>query len=89
MCCLSSESLFTEVQVLSLYGIPSLAINGNMSFEQRDQRIRDLYDDDNDARVLIFSSVGSAGLNLAIADVVVFFVSVLYTIGIQFLIHII
>ncbi|KAF9441652.1 hypothetical protein P691DRAFT_683240 [Macrolepiota fuliginosa MF-IS2] len=59
--------------VLSLYGIPSLAINGKISFSQRDKRIKELYGDSNPARVLIFSSVGSAGLNLSIADVVIFF----------------
>ncbi|KAJ3566666.1 hypothetical protein NP233_g6855 [Leucocoprinus birnbaumii] len=58
--------------VLSLHGIPSLAINGNISLEERDRRVKQLYDDNNDFRVLIFSSVGSVGLNLAIADVVIF-----------------
>ncbi len=62
-------------QVLSLYGVPSLAVTGKIPFEQRDKRIKDLYDDTHPARVLIFSSVGSAGLNLSIADVVIFFVS--------------
>lgn len=55
--------------------MPSLAINGKTRFDQRDQQIKRLRDDKNDARILIFSSVGSAGLNLSIADVVVFFVS--------------
>ncbi|RDB19056.1 Transcription regulatory protein SNF2 [Hypsizygus marmoreus] len=43
--------------VLRLYGIASLAINGKVTFD----------------KVFIFSSVGSAGLNLAVADVVIFF----------------
>ncbi|KAF9442094.1 P-loop containing nucleoside triphosphate hydrolase protein [Macrolepiota fuliginosa MF-IS2] len=59
--------------VLQLYGVKSLAINGKISFDQRDKRVKELYSDRNPARVLIFSSVGSAGLNLAIADIVIFF----------------
>lgn len=46
-----------------------------MTFDKRDKQIRDLHDDNHPARVLIFSSVGSAGLNLAVADIVVFHVS--------------
>jgi hypothetical protein len=53
-----------------------LAINGKISFEKRDNIVKDFYDDRHPGRVLIFSSVGSAGLNLSIADVVIFFVSV-------------
>ncbi|KAJ3564157.1 hypothetical protein NP233_g8477 [Leucocoprinus birnbaumii] len=59
--------------VLWLYGISSLTINGQMSFDQRDKCVKDFYSEKNETRVLIFSSVGSAGLNLAIADVVIFF----------------
>ncbi|KAJ3566667.1 hypothetical protein NP233_g6859 [Leucocoprinus birnbaumii] len=60
-------------QVLKLYGVSSLAINGQMSFDKRDACITKLHDPKSEERVLIFSSVGSAGLNLAIADVVIFF----------------
>ncbi|KAF9447919.1 hypothetical protein P691DRAFT_670489 [Macrolepiota fuliginosa MF-IS2] len=59
--------------VLRLYGIKSLAISGKIPFSERDKRVKALYDDTNPARVLIFSSVGSAGLNLSISDVVIFF----------------
>ncbi|KAF8054482.1 P-loop containing nucleoside triphosphate hydrolase protein [Lyophyllum atratum] len=59
--------------VLELHGVPSLTLNGKMSVEQRNKHVRDFYNDAHPARVLIFSSVGSAGLNLAIADVVIFF----------------
>ncbi|KAJ3560425.1 hypothetical protein NP233_g10845 [Leucocoprinus birnbaumii] len=59
--------------VLSLYSIKSLAINGAIPLEERDKRVKQLYDDDNDYRVLIFSSVGTVGLNLAVADTVIFF----------------
>jgi TATA-binding protein-associated factor len=37
--------------------------------------VRDFHDDKNPVRVLIISSVGSAGLNLSVADMVIFFVS--------------
>ncbi|KAJ3563513.1 hypothetical protein NP233_g8897 [Leucocoprinus birnbaumii] len=67
----SMASLFQNV--LGLYGVPSLTINGQMTFQQRDQCIKKFHDPKNEERVLIFSSVGSAGLNLAIADVVIFF----------------
>ena len=59
---------------MSLYGVPSLAINGKVTFEQRHKKVKEFHEDDK-ARVLIFSNVGAAGLNLAIADVVIFFVS--------------
>jgi TATA-binding protein-associated factor len=59
--------------VLELYDTKSLAIDGSMSFKKRDKIIADFHSPDS-PRVLIFSSVGSAGLNLAIADVVIFFV---------------
>ena len=65
-------------QILSLYGVPSLAINGQIAFGKRDEYIWALYDDKHPARVLIFSSVGSAGLNLSIADIVIFFVSIFW-----------
>lgn len=53
-----------------------MAINGKLSFDKRDQAVKDLYDDKHPAQVLIFSSVGAAGLNLSIADIVIFFVSI-------------
>ncbi|KAJ3564613.1 hypothetical protein NP233_g8186 [Leucocoprinus birnbaumii] len=59
--------------VLSLYRLDSLVINGKHTFKQRDQTIKKFYDDKHPARILVFSSVGSAGLNLAIADVVILF----------------
>ncbi|KAF7771865.1 hypothetical protein Agabi119p4_6176 [Agaricus bisporus var. burnettii] len=59
--------------VLRLYGVASLAINGEIPFHQRDKRVKDLYDDKHPARVLVFSAVAAVGLNLAIADVVIFF----------------
>lgn len=67
------------LQVLQLYGVLSLVIHGKTPIDQRDKRVKELYSDKNPTRVLIFSSVGSAGLNLAIADVVIFFVCVKLT----------
>jgi len=57
-----------------LYGVPSLSINGKISFAERNKRVVAFHSDDQPSRVLIFSSIGSTGLNLAIADVVILFV---------------
>ena len=67
-----------STKILSLYGVLSLAINGQIAFGKRDEYIQALYNDKHPARVLIFSSVGSAGLNLSIADIVIFFVSLFW-----------
>lgn len=65
----------SSLQVLGLYGVSSLTINGKISFDQRTKHVKEFYDNNNESRVLVFSSVGTAGLNLAIADIVIFFVS--------------
>ncbi|KAF8219034.1 P-loop containing nucleoside triphosphate hydrolase protein, partial [Tricholoma matsutake] len=56
-----------------LYGVQSIAINGKIRIEKRDQLIREFYNPKNPIRVLIFSSIGSAGLNLSLSDMVIFF----------------
>ncbi len=61
------------LKVLSLYGVDSLFIDGNMSFEKRN-RVVSCFHEPNAPRVLIFSSVGSAGLNLSLAHIVIFLV---------------
>ena len=58
---------------MKLYGVDSLAIDGSMSFDKRDKVVAQFHAE-NSPRVLIFSSVGSAGLNLSIASIVLFFV---------------
>ncbi|KAM6490053.1 P-loop containing nucleoside triphosphate hydrolase protein [Amanita muscaria] len=58
--------------VLSLYNVQTLAIDGKMKFDRRDKIIKQFHQE-NQPRVLIFSKVGAAGLNLSIADVVIFF----------------
>jgi SNF2 family DNA or RNA helicase len=60
--------------VLDLYGVDTLAIDGSMRYDRRDEVVSKFHMSGN-ARVLLFSSVGAAGLNLSIADVVIFFVS--------------
>ncbi|KAG6876903.1 hypothetical protein C0993_012196 [Termitomyces sp. T159_Od127] len=67
----SMVSLFQNV--LSLYNVPSLAINGKITVAKRDKIVKAFYDDSQPARVLILSSVGNAGLNLSCADVIIFF----------------
>ncbi|KAF5339073.1 hypothetical protein D9758_016463 [Tetrapyrgos nigripes] len=58
--------------ILLLYGVKSLRIDGSMSFRQRDIIVAEFILS-GDIRVFIFSSVGSAGLNLSIADVIIYF----------------
>ncbi|KAG6819599.1 hypothetical protein H0H93_010368 [Arthromyces matolae] len=58
-------------QVLMLYGVQSIAINGKIPMVKRDKLVAQLYDDNQPARVIIISSVGSAGLNLSCADTVI------------------
>ncbi|KXN82358.1 hypothetical protein AN958_02655, partial [Leucoagaricus sp. SymC.cos] len=65
----------TLKKVLELYGVWSTIIHGGITFKERTMRIKELKNPNDETRVLIFSSVGSTGLNLAIADIVIFFVS--------------
>jgi TATA-binding protein-associated factor len=58
----------------------SLAIDGNMSFEKR-ERVLTEFCKPGGPRILIISKIGSAGLNLSIADVVIFFVNVLFIVS--------
>ena len=64
--------------MLKLYSVSTLAINGKILFKKRDKVVKDFYDDKLPGRVLIFSNVGSVGLNLSIADVIIFFVNAFY-----------
>ncbi|KXN81812.1 Chromatin-remodeling complex ATPase chain isw-1 [Leucoagaricus sp. SymC.cos] len=68
---LTKAGLFHHPFILN--GVQSLFINGKISFEQRAKTVKKFENPDSEARVLIFSTVGSAGLNLSIADVVIFF----------------
>jgi SNF2 family DNA or RNA helicase len=60
-------------QVFDLYGIKYVHIDGEMSFEERAKIVR-RFCTDPEIRVLIFSSVGTVGLNLSIAHIVIFVV---------------
>lgn len=62
------------IKVLHLYGVDSLWIDGGMSYEKRNKVVTNFHTLGN-PRVFIFLSVGSTGLNLSIADVIIFFVS--------------
>ena len=52
-------------------------MHGKVSYAKRNKIITQFHNPDSPERVLIFSSVGNAGVNLANADVVLFFVSFL------------
>ncbi|KAL0057974.1 hypothetical protein AAF712_015368 [Marasmius tenuissimus] len=59
------------LDVLRLYGIDYLYIDGQTPLEKRARIINQFLDPDG-PRVLVFSSVGAIGLNLTIADIVIF-----------------
>lgn len=63
-----------RVQVLGLHGIGALAVNGTISFAQRHKNIKEFRDSDK-IRVLLISQVANAGLNLSVADTVIFLVN--------------
>ncbi|KAG7093167.1 hypothetical protein E1B28_006856 [Marasmius oreades] len=60
------------LNVLNLYGIDCLHIDGQTPLDKR-AAIVDKFNDPNGPRVFIFSSVGGTGLNLSAADIVIFF----------------
>ncbi|KAF8523869.1 P-loop containing nucleoside triphosphate hydrolase protein [Hysterangium stoloniferum] len=58
--------------VLELYGIKSLSIDGKDDFDLRDVTVDEFHKPDN-LRILIISSIGGTGLNLTICDVIILF----------------
>ncbi|KAF8500014.1 P-loop containing nucleoside triphosphate hydrolase protein [Hysterangium stoloniferum] len=58
--------------VLELYGIKSLSIDGKDDFDLRDVTVDEFHKPDN-PRILIISSIGGTGLNLTICDVIILF----------------
>ena len=60
-------------QVFNLYGIKTLAVNGAMSYEKRAAVIKS-FRETSSHRVLILSSVGGTGINLAFCRVIIFLV---------------
>ncbi|KAG9318996.1 P-loop containing nucleoside triphosphate hydrolase protein [Chiua virens] len=69
---LSSHDYSHLFQILKMYGIDAVAVNGTQSAEQRDQTIVAFQTDAN-CRVLLLSNVGAVGLNLTAATVVILF----------------
>jgi SNF2 family DNA or RNA helicase len=57
-----------------LYGVRTLFIDGSMSFDVQNKTVLEFHKEDAPC-VLIFSSVGSMGLNLSIANIIIFMVS--------------
>lgn len=62
-----------------MYGIGSLAINGSMSYDQRDKVVEKFKVEDQH-RVLIFTKIGTVGLNLTVANVLILLVRIIFTI---------
>lgn len=60
-------------QVFSLYGIKTLVVNGGMSYEKRASVIKN-FRENSTHRVLVLSSVGGTGINLAFCRVIIFLV---------------
>lgn len=68
-------------QVLNVYGIKHLSIHGSLSLRRRSALIEKFKASDaNGPRVLIISSVGTTGLNLAWANILICIVSVFYSV---------
>jgi SNF2 family DNA or RNA helicase len=61
------------MQVFKLYKIPHLHIDGRTSFDGRAKIIAKFVEDPS-IRVLFFTSVGSVGLNLSVANIIIFLV---------------
>lgn len=61
------------LKVLTLYGINFLHITGRTPPAKRSEIVQQ-FKDDPTVQVLIFSSVGSVGLNLAMSSVIIFLV---------------
>ena len=60
-------------KVLDLYSIKHLSIDGRTTFQQR-AKIVQTFCKDSAYRVLILSLVGSNGLNLMVANIIIFLV---------------
>ncbi|KAF9491153.1 hypothetical protein BDN71DRAFT_1510617 [Pleurotus eryngii] len=74
----------TISSILAYKGIKTLIMNGTLAREDRDQVIDDFVNgDDPERRVLLFSSVGSVGLNLTCADVVIMLDTIWSQVGIE------
>jgi SNF2 family DNA or RNA helicase len=68
-------STSTIVSALQVHGIRPYVINGGIAAKKRDETVQDfIQSTDVDKRVLLFSRVGAAGLNLACAEVVILYV---------------
>ena len=68
-----SHNQLTVLQILTLYGIKHLYIDGQLSYQQRAKVVAQ-FCSNPEYRVLIMSSVGSVGLNLTIACIIIFLV---------------
>ena len=58
---------------MSVNGISSKVINGTVDVQTRDEAVHDFRNNPTD-RLLLLSRVASVGLNLTMADVVIFYV---------------
>ena len=62
------------LQVFHVHGIPTIEINGLMTLKERAKAVNRFVAPDSPERVVILSQVANAGLNLAVADTVIFLV---------------
>lgn len=63
-------------QVLKLWGVESLIINGTMTFAERSRVVNEFRTNPSCPRVLIFSVVGAVGLNLSMSDTLILLESI-------------
>jgi hypothetical protein len=64
-----------DLKAMRVHGVDPYIINGTLNAEARAHEVdRFIHSSEESRRVLLFSSVGAAGLNLACADVVILYV---------------
>ncbi|KAJ2932839.1 hypothetical protein H1R20_g4266, partial [Candolleomyces eurysporus] len=63
-------AIFLQLLIDAMYKVPALAINGSMTYDQR-AKVVERFRTDPTTRVLIFSKVGTTGLNLTEADTII------------------
>ena len=69
---LSTDGLMTEEQVLEAHGIKVVTMHGGMSQKKRVDLLNEFrYCTRKGARVLLISNVGSVGLNIACASILI------------------
>ncbi|KAG6892079.1 hypothetical protein C0995_005606, partial [Termitomyces sp. Mi166 len=59
--------------VLQLYSVNTVPINGMIKVLLHNKLVQQFYNDNHPARIFMFLSIGSAGLNFTKADIIIIF----------------